>query len=223
VAGAKIPGAGILGSIGFKDSARGLIPVPSAAPGSDIREAPIKAAAPKVPLRRVLPDAAFGKVNPVNGEIPQRDSPIPYSDGRFSNTGQEGYRRRSDGSGKPHGGIDIMAPIDTPVVAAAGGIAGSGKINGYGNVVYVQHPNGEFTVYGHLGRGNVTQFQPVQRGQVIGYSGVTGNAKPKAPHLHFETWKGGLGILPQGLSMPGVSERPKYRVDPEHWLQTPLK
>ena len=54
----------------------------------------------------------------------------------------------------------------------------------YGNCVKIQHPNGYYTLYAHLKSVSVNEGQHVQKGQVIGYMGNTGNSY--GAHLHFE-------------------------------------
>ncbi|MCY3780124.1 MAG: M23 family metallopeptidase [Chloroflexi bacterium] len=84
-----------------------------------------------------------------------------------------------------HSGIDIAAPLGTPIYAAnAGPILYSGWNNwGYGNTVVIAH--GPFsTLYGHMSSIAVRCGQSVDAGQVIGYVGSTGNSS--GPHLHFE-------------------------------------
>lgn len=87
-----------------------------------------------------------------------------------------------------YNGIDIAAPIGTPIMASANGtvtVARSfGYNGGYGQYVVVSHPNGTQTVYGHLSSVIVGQGQSVVQGQIIGYSGNTG--KSTGAHLHFE-------------------------------------
>jgi murein DD-endopeptidase MepM/ murein hydrolase activator NlpD len=92
-----------------------------------------------------------------------------------------------------HLGIDIAAGMgsevwaaDTGVVVYAGAISG-----GYGNMVMIDHGNGYQTLYAHLSRIMVTCGQSVYRGQLIAYSGSTGNST--GPHLHFEVrYNGGF-------------------------------
>ena len=98
-----------------------------------------------------------------------------------------------------HSGIDIPAPVGTPVQAAGSGRiiwAGFGLYKGnddptdpYGLAVAIKHDfgfNGEylFTVYGHLSQIDVVKGQQVVTGQALGLSGQTGNVT--GPHLHFE-------------------------------------
>ena len=91
------------------------------------------------------------------------------------------------GEEKEHKGIDIAAPNGTPIRAAASGtITVRGVLRGYGNVVYIRHPDGKSTRYAHM-----SHFQPgydvgsaVRKGDIIGYVGSTGDSTGN--HLHFE-------------------------------------
>lgn len=94
------------------------------------------------------------------------------------------------GASKDHHGIDIAAPIDTPVIAPANGkITFAGIADGYGKCIYMDNGtiNGKKVIsrYGHLNNFNVHDGQSVFAGEVIGYVGSTGISS--GPHLHFET------------------------------------
>ncbi len=88
--------------------------------------------------------------------------------------------------GRMHKGIDIAAPIGTPVFAAATGVVVKAGWNsgGYGNLVDIQHADGSVTRYGHNKRILVQAGQVVQQGQQISEMGSTGFST--GPHLHFE-------------------------------------
>jgi murein DD-endopeptidase MepM/ murein hydrolase activator NlpD len=88
-----------------------------------------------------------------------------------------------------HPGIDIAAPVNTPVVAACtGAIVWAQWTEGYGNFIQIQQPDGTITAYGHLNQLAVTVGQTVTAGEVIGLEGSTGNST--GPHLHFEVRTG---------------------------------
>jgi murein DD-endopeptidase MepM/ murein hydrolase activator NlpD len=93
--------------------------------------------------------------------------------------------------GTMHYGIDIAAPIGTPIYAPEGGtVIDAGPANGFGLAVYLQHPDGTVTVYGHINDYFVTAGQSVAAGDVIAEVGNTGQST--GPHLHIETHVGGL-------------------------------
>ena len=100
-------------------------------------------------------------------------------------TSMFGGRQSPGGIGSTnHKGVDIGTPMGTPVLAAKSGTVTWASWNGgYGNCIIISHGNGNSTLYGHLSGYNVTTDQQVKQGQVIGYSGNTGNST--GPHLHF--------------------------------------
>lgn len=104
--------------------------------------------------------------------------------------------------GKIHGGIDLAVPEGTEVTAASSGtiISISRSSSGYGNCIVISH--GEIdgivykTRYAHLSSfANIHTGDTVEQGEVIGYSGNTGNST--GPHLHFEIIQNDVQINPQ--------------------------
>lgn len=93
--------------------------------------------------------------------------------------------------GRPHKGIDLAAPLGSPVYAAAPGIVREVSLaRGYGNQIVIDHGRGVFTRYAHLA-GFANGLRPGQRvgfGVEIGSVGQTGNAT--GPHLHYEVLTG---------------------------------
>ncbi len=97
-----------------------------------------------------------------------------------------------------HHGVDLRVPTGTPVrTILSGNVRYAGVMRGYGNVIWVDHPRGVLTVYAHLDQIQVRTGDRVERGQVIGLSGATGDVT--GPHLHFEVWKGGRPVDPVGF------------------------
>lgn len=94
-----------------------------------------------------------------------------------------------------HNGIDVLAKAGTPVKATADGfVSFSGSYGAYGNVVVVEHGLGFSTLYAHNSRNVVTVGQRVKRGDVIAYTGSTGNAQ--ASHVHYSVFKNGKPLDP---------------------------
>jgi len=94
-----------------------------------------------------------------------------------------------------HTGIDIDAPAEALIKAAESGkVSFSGYINGYGNVVIIDHGEGYFTVYAHSTSNLVKEGQNVTKGQVICRVGSTGHAT--GSHLHFEIRENGRPVNP---------------------------
>jgi murein hydrolase activator len=94
-------------------------------------------------------------------------------------------------------GIDISAPIGTPVHVVAKGRVDyvSEDFGTYGQMVIVNHGDGYYTLYGHLSSISVSNGVEVVPGQTIGMSGDTGSLK--GPELHFEVRKASQSLDPQ--------------------------
>ncbi len=104
--------------------------------------------------------------------------------------GNTAFARSGAYNGKGHNGIDLAAPIGTPLKAALSGtVIGTGNTDAvrgcysFGKWVMIKHGNGLATMYAHLSQIGVTTGQSVATGQLIGYTGETGYAT--GPHLHF--------------------------------------
>lgn len=88
---------------------------------------------------------------------------------------------------KKHDGIDLSAPIGTPIIAPADGFVEYSAMSntGYGYLVILSHNYGFKTRFGHLlDKTIVNAGQFVKKGQIIGFSGNTGYST--GPHLHYE-------------------------------------
>ena len=154
-----------------------------------------QAVQPYVPPAQGSP-SAFGLQHPFPGNIPitsgfgWRATPP----GTIDFYGQGGYM---------HTGIDFGAACGTPVYAAAAGtVFSAGWANdGGGNNVKISHGvvqgNSLTTIYYHNTSVAVSVGQHVNQGQLIAYSGTTGNST--GCHSHFETWLNGRAVDPMNL------------------------
>lgn len=105
--------------------------------------------------------------------------------------------------GALHAGLDLAAPIGTPIYAASSGVVRrAGAATGFGQAVYVEGNDGAVTVYGHVDRYFVAAGDRVRAGQQIAEVGNRGQST--GPHLHFE-------VHPSGAMYSGA-------VDPVPWL-----
>jgi murein DD-endopeptidase MepM/ murein hydrolase activator NlpD len=102
--------------------------------------------------------------------------------------GMDGKRR--------HDGIDISAPVGTPIRAADSGrvVYSDNKMRGYGNLIIIEHRDKFFTIYAHNKENVVKEEVDVEQGDIIARVGKTGNAT--GPHLHFEVRKGSRPLDP---------------------------
>jgi len=100
------------------------------------------------------------------------------------------------GLARPHLGVDIVAPMGTPVVAAARGrISFVGRRGEYGLMVEIDHGAGRITRYAHLSRAVVRYGQRLERGEILGRVGKSGLAV--GPHLHYEVLINGRPANPR--------------------------
>lgn len=120
-------------------------------------------------------------------------------------TSMFGGRKSPGGIGSTnHKGVDIGTPMRTPILAAKSGTVTWASWNGgYGECIIIYHGKGNSTLYGHLDNlsgspYNVKLGDTVRQGDVIGWSGTSGNST--GPHLHFgikenDTWVDPLNYL----------------------------
>ena len=102
--------------------------------------------------------------------------------------------------GTKHTGLDLAAPVGTPIYAAASGTvvaasSASGGYSAYGKLIKIDHGNGVQTWYAHCSEIVVSVGQYVSAGQLIGKVGTTGRAT--GPHCHFEVRVNGVAYNPQ--------------------------
>ena len=101
----------------------------------------------------------------------------------------------------PHEGVDIAAPRDTPIMAAAKGrVIQAGWVAGYGLTVEIDHGFGVTTLYGHASRVIVQRGQEVLRGDIIARVGSTGIST--SSHLHYEVRVDGKAQDPATYILP---------------------
>ncbi|HEX5732307.1 MAG TPA: M23 family metallopeptidase [Blastocatellia bacterium] len=117
----------------------------------------------------------------------------------------------SRSEGRTHQALDIMASLDTPVLATDDGkVMKLNQSDRGGIMIYQSDPSGNYVYYyGHLSRyaDGLSDGKHVKRGEVIGYVGDTGNAGAGNYHLHFGIskmrapgkWSGGDPINPYPL------------------------
>ncbi len=143
------------------------------------------------PLGRV-PEAA----DPASGMFGGAMSVDPDAVARHVTSG---YGWRSDpfeGHTRFHKGIDLAAAYGDDVRSAAPGrVVFSGRQNGYGNTVVVEHAGGARARYAHLASADVVQGAVVTAGQTIGRAGSSGRST--GPHVHFEVTVGNETVDPQ--------------------------
>ncbi|PRZ35194.1 murein DD-endopeptidase MepM/ murein hydrolase activator NlpD [Antricoccus suffuscus] len=104
--------------------------------------------------------------------------------------------------GTMHAGIDLAAPLGTPIGAVGDGVVlKAGPASGFGLAIYILHENGDVTVYGHMYVMDVKTGDIVHAGQQI--AEVGSNGQSTGPHLHLEVHIGGIS---------------GQKVDPIPWL-----
>ncbi|MDZ4268730.1 MAG: peptidoglycan DD-metalloendopeptidase family protein [Mycobacterium sp.] len=160
-----------------------------------------------------LDSAAVDVTAPISAKAPPPPPPPPPSGLRWP-LASVSVNRYFGGNG--HNGIDLNAGMRTPVYAAADGVI---SFEGYGQnhswmreaagiCILVWHPSlNIYTGYAHLSSTIINNGQTVSRGQLIGYSGSTGNST--GPHLHFE-------VLPR---TPNFSNGYAGRIDPLPYIR----
>ena len=93
--------------------------------------------------------------------------------------------------GQMHWGIDLAAPLGTPIYAATDGVVlRAGPASGFGNAVYIQDADGNVHIYGHMRYYSVRAGDVVSAGDQIAKVGNQGQST--GPHLHYEIHRGGM-------------------------------
>lgn len=163
-----------------------------------------------VPPRKVTPSEADlaaieHESKSVRGAM-AGETPVPYWQAGFMRpvsgriSGNFGGQRVMNGIKKnPHGGMDIAAPVGTPVAAASDGriVLAEPDLFYSGNVIIIDHGYSLFTIYAHLSEIGVVKGQTVKKGEIIGKVGKTGRVT--GPHLHWGASLAGTRFNPQSL------------------------
>jgi murein DD-endopeptidase MepM/ murein hydrolase activator NlpD len=142
-----------------------------------------------------MPSPAFGLVQPAPSinkvSIPSRNpvDGVTFTSGFGMRYHPILHQRRA------HKGIDLAAPVGTPVYAPADGMVGKAEwFSSYGLYIALEHGAEIETRYGHLSRLNVSAGQQVHKGDLIGFVGTTGRST--GPHLHYEVRIDGVAVNP---------------------------
>lgn len=96
--------------------------------------------------------------------------------------------------GSMHKGLDMVSSNRNVMAADSGTVTFAGSKSSYGNLVIIDHGNGYETYYAHLSKINVSAGTKLEKGDVLGVMGMTGNAT--GVHLHFEVHKDGTAQNP---------------------------
>jgi murein DD-endopeptidase MepM/ murein hydrolase activator NlpD len=111
--------------------------------------------------------------------------------------------------GVTHYGVDIAAPIGTPIYAVTSGVVRrAGPATGFGQAVYIAGDDGYVTVYGHLHRDFLSVGERVSAGEQIAEVGNRGQST--GPHLHFEVHRDGELYSDQINPVPWLNARGVY-------------
>ncbi len=146
------------------------------------------------PKRQPLPGSAQVEIRRL-AQLPLDNMlPIPVKGIRVSQLKDTWGAARS--SGRRHEGIDIMAAKNTKVLSATDGVVVDTRDNALGGkVVWIAGPAGSYHYYAHLNKHKrgLNVGDKVDKGDVIGYVGNTGNARGGSPHLHYGIYLSGKG------------------------------
>lgn len=118
------------------------------------------------------------------------------------------------GGRRQHAGVDLAAPVGTPIYATADGTVSKAEwFSGYGLFVSLEHGADIQTRYGHMSRLNVSNGQQVRKGDIIGYVGSTGRST--GPHLHYEVRIAGQAVNPLPYMQADEFNQPAQRAIPQ--------
>jgi murein DD-endopeptidase MepM/ murein hydrolase activator NlpD len=104
-----------------------------------------------------------------------------------------------------HKGVDIAAPVGTPIIASMDGIVEEIRWDSvFGNTIEIGAPSGYRTFYGHCSTIYVKKGNIIKKGDIIAGVGQSGNAA--APHLHYEISKDERKVNPELFFLKGVTK-----------------
>jgi murein DD-endopeptidase MepM/ murein hydrolase activator NlpD len=128
-------------------------------------------------------------------------SPIPPDQGWFTSGFALIRMHPIYNEPRPHSGIDVSAPMGTPILAPAKGrVSDVRTITGYGRTVTIDHGNGIQTFFAHCSKTVVRVGQVVDRGDKVAEVGKTGIAT--GPHVHYEVLVNGKPVNPRTFIFP---------------------
>jgi murein DD-endopeptidase MepM/ murein hydrolase activator NlpD len=183
---------------------RNNVKMESPATGEDAMGGPLMAADPKLGITTTLSDldGALSRLEAARTTVKE----MPFANPAPSRDITSPFGNRIDpllGRLALHPGIDFRASTGAPIKSAgAGTVVLAGEVNGYGNMVEIDHGQGITTRYGHLSKFNVRTGQTVEEGQIIGLAGSTGRST--GSHLHYEIRRNGTPINPIGFLVSGL-------------------
>ncbi len=165
------------------------------------------------PLVLVLPVVPFANSFWLRWQAACTDPTLAWPVGAVSNytirddTAGSGHFGHSRNGPRTHNGIDLAARIGTEVHAAGSGTAIlKHEPRGMGRYIELYHADGLVSVYGHLHKQLVKDGAWVNRGEVIGQVGKSGNAGSSRmqPHIHYELRLSGVPVDPMGGYLEGT-------------------
>lgn len=148
----------------------------------------------RTPLPGPLPAAAQAEILKLQSQPLNERLPIPVKGIKAVELKDTWGAARS--SGRSHEGIDIMAERGTKVTSSTDGVVVDLRDNNLGGkVIWIAGPAGSYHYYAHLDKHKrgLDIGDHVDKGDVIGYVGNTGNARGGSPHLHYGIYLNGKG------------------------------
>lgn len=218
-------GAPVSSGIGRQTLEQILDDVAAGRPPPSVARPAAPVARPAAPVARpAAPVAATPTSSATHWPVPGHFS-LNKADKRGEGEGGFGTRRvlhteRGDAF-RPHEGVDIQAPLHTPVEAfKSGRVAFAGNMEGFGNTVVLQHEDKTQTLYGHLGPKLKVRFaDQVGAGTQLGTVGRSGNVPPEGDaHLHFGLYQGATSLT----TGAAVDPWPALRASREAALKPPI-